>query len=144
MADRQALEPAHPADIDIQEPVVIDIHHRDAGRPSAVRRYPRGVRDIAKMQAARIQKDAIPLLVGSKEQVDKAVIIEVARPDPAAIVKIHVVENVEGGTGMKGIAEVKSGPVMFKRLEWRRPRRCFLRSRPAALQEQRHTQAQKK
>jgi len=107
----KTVESAHSADIDIQQAVVVDIYDRDTCGPAAVLGNGRGGGDVPEMKAAGIKIKFVAALVGSKEQVNAAISIEVPGSDAGAVVIIHIIEDIEFWGRMKGIIEIQ--PCLF-------------------------------
>src|SRR5579863_89591 len=78
----QTIQLADAAYIDIEKSVIIDIHNGDARRPCAVVWYLGFVGDVFEMQVAGIEVKLVLALVSCKEQIDAAVIIEIAGANP--------------------------------------------------------------
>src|SRR6185437_11835504 len=88
MGSGQAVEVADVADIDVEEAVVVYIHYGDAGGPGRVDGDACLDGDIPEVEAAGVQEEFVLLLVGGEEEVDAAVVIEVARAHAAAVIEI--------------------------------------------------------
>ncbi len=119
MGDRQAVEVSYSADIDVQQAVVIDIDYGDARRPAIVFRYPGFSGDIFEVQAAFVQIETVRSLVGCEEQVDLAIVVEIARTHSAAVVIVHIIEDIEISGGVQRITEVEAGLLFVHHLEGR-------------------------
>ena len=109
--------------VDIEIPVVVDVHHRDAGGPSG-RRDPRRLRDVLEPHVALVQVQAARDHVAGKENVRQAIVIDVAHGDAGAVVDVDVGADVEGIAGRDGVGERDAGLGGAQELEnGRGPRR---------------------
>src|SRR5438309_1778379 len=58
------------------------------------------------MHFAHIEIEPVILLVGSEEQIDAAVVVEITCSYASAVVIVHIVEYIECIVGMQGITEI--------------------------------------
>ncbi len=72
---------------------------------------------IFEVQVAFVEVEPVGSLVGGEEQVDLAIVVEIAGAYAAAVVVIHVIEYVEVAGGVEGIAEIQAGPVVIQHFE---------------------------
>jgi hypothetical protein len=125
----EGLMVADPADVDIQEPIVIDVHDGDACGPAAVLRDLCFGGDVPEMEAAIVEVEFIIALVGCEEEVYAAIVVKVPGANAAAIVIVHVLKYVEFCGGGELIVEVQAGPGIVEHLE---ERLLLVRGRMAA------------
>src|SRR5439155_21001568 len=109
-----AIDPFGPGsgtgdgDVDIQEPIVIDVHHRCARTPP-VGLDPGALGDVLELQVACVPIQAARDHVAAEEDVRQAVVIDVAHGDAGAVVDVDVVLDVEGIVGRDGVRERDAG-----------------------------------
>jgi hypothetical protein len=60
------------------------------------------------MKVAGIEIEFVVALVGSKEEVDAAIAVEVSGSDACAVIVIHIIEHIETGSGMKGVVKIEA------------------------------------
>src|SRR6478736_9492857 len=105
----QCFMVAHPAYIYIHETIIVDVYHRNTGRPGAVLRDFCFFRDIPEMKSPRIQIKPVRNLVRSKEYINFSVIIKISRADASSIIEIHILKYIEFLRRRQLIGEIKSG-----------------------------------
>ncbi len=102
-------QPAGVADVEVQQPVAVHVREGHAGRPGIPADQPGRFRHIAEPEAALVQVQAEPLLVGGEEQLRQPVTGEVAERDAAAVVVVAVGEDVQLARVHEAVLECDAG-----------------------------------
>ena len=104
--------------IDIQIPVVVDVHHRRAGGPS-VRVDARPLGDIIEPHLPFVQVEAARDHVAGKEDVRQSVVVDITDRYAGAVVHVDVSLNIERVVGCDGVHEGDAGLLRAQELEYR-------------------------
>jgi hypothetical protein len=104
-----AFERTGLADIDIQKTIPIDIGHADSCGPNALDPKSRFLGNVFKFEIAFVQVKAIRGLVACKENIDQAIVVDVAECDAGSIEKIAKSIGVELFGKGKIISEINPG-----------------------------------
>ena len=103
-------------DVDVQIPVVIDVHHGGAGGPP-VRGDPRRLRDVFEPHAARVPVQPARDHVAAEENVRQSVVIDVSDRYARAVVYVGLGLHVHGIVGGDGVRERDPGSCRGQELE---------------------------
>ena len=103
------LGPLGPGDghVNIQIPVIIDVHHGGAGGPP-VRLDACGLCDVLEPHIPPVQVQAARDHVARKENVRQSVVIDIADGHPRAVVHVRVALNIRRVVGGDGVGESDS------------------------------------
>ena len=85
----------YPADINVQEAVIVDVHDGYTGGPGTVGRNLSFCRNVFEMKPPFIEVKSVGDLIGSKENIYLTVIVKICRPDATAVLEIHVFKYIE-------------------------------------------------
>src|SRR5204862_2762089 len=91
--------------IDVDEAVAVDVSHRDPRLPSQGIGYARASGDVFELVVTLVEVQSIGAEIRREVQIGEAVVVDVAHSDPAAIVVIEVIQEVEGGVFWQRIHE---------------------------------------
>ena len=110
-------EEVDAGDVDVHPAVPVDVRHRDSGLPAVGigDAGPRG--DIFEPIVPLVQIEAVGPHVRREIQVRQTVVVDVAHGYAAAVVEVHVVEDVERGVVGQPVRERDTGPLGRQELE---------------------------
>jgi hypothetical protein len=69
------------------------------------------------MEVALVEIKSVLFLVGGEEQVDLSIVVQVGSAYAAAVVKIHIIKDVEGFGRVESIAEIQACAGMVQGFE---------------------------
>jgi len=105
-------------DIDVQIPVVVDVHHRGARGPTAGADA-RSLGDILELEVPFIPVQATRDHVAGKEDVRQSVVIDITHGYPSAIVHIGVRLKIQRIVSRDSVRERDAGLLRAQELEYR-------------------------
>ena len=120
LVDPELVGEAHPflvagiADIDIQQPVRVDVCHHHTGAPFSLLPEPCLLRYVFKPEISFVEEQLVGSHIGREEYVHQTVIIDVAGGHTGTVVEIPVAENVEVPGIADGIGETYPGVRHFR------------------------------
>src|SRR6266852_2839687 len=103
-------------DIDVQVPVVVDVHHRSASGPSAGADA-RSLGDVLELEVPFVPVQATRDHVSGKEDVRQSIIIDVTDRHTGAVVHVDIGLNIERVVGGDGVRERYAGLLRGQELE---------------------------
>ena len=114
---RRALEPGD-RDVDVEEAVVVDVHHADARGPS-FGSDPGALGDVLEAHLTLVQVESARDHVAGEVEIRQPVVVDVAHTDAGTVVQVDVGLHVhrvrrgdrigEGDAGLVGAEELEQG-----------------------------------
>ena len=104
-------------DVDIDVAVAVHVRHRHTGFPARGISHAGARRDVFEVVIAPVQVQPVGSDIRCEVEIGKAVVIDVAHGDTAAVVVVQVAEHVEGGVIGKSIRECHARRFGRERLE---------------------------
>ena len=84
-------------DVDVDQPVAVDVGHGDAGLPTYGIRHPCFFGDVLEAVVPKIAIELVGTEVGGEVEIGEPVAVDVTDRDAGAVVVVQVVEDVEVG-----------------------------------------------
>ncbi len=109
--------PGH-RDIDVQIPIVVDVHHGGAGRPP-LRCDAGAASDVIEAHRTSVQVEPARDHIAGEEDIRQAIVVDVAHGDPGAVVNVGVGLHVQRVSGGDGVREGDAGLARGQQLEER-------------------------
>jgi hypothetical protein len=100
-------------------PVPVHIRHRGAGRPACASSHARPLGDLLEPVIPLIEIEPVRTQVGREVEIRQAVVVDVADGDPATVVIVEIIEDVELGVFRQLVDERDAGRFGLQQLEER-------------------------
>ena len=114
-------EMTHGGDVDVQAPVAVDVGHGDAGLPAIGICHAGALGDVLEPVVPQVPVQPIGTHVRGEVEIRKAVAVDIAHGDTAAVVVVEEVDDVERGILLRDcVDERDAGGAGGQELEQRR------------------------